>query len=170
MPKAVVEEFKSEAAGQEEHKQAAVVQNINQQEDDEEDEEMTEEDLQKTLNDEGVKMTLSVLTGAMKQHTQAAKKGDEADKKVGAMFEKLSKETEMLVAKKMEKAKSLGNFKEDGYLDHMTPNQIAKLVLAFLPFIKIKEGLYMIGTEKKPVQVKSNTLMIRVGGGYFTLE
>ena len=76
----------------------------------------------------------------------------------------------MLVASKIAKAKSLGELEDDAYLNHMTAKQISKLLLAHLPFIKLKDGQYMIGTEKKTVMVRSNTLMIRVGGGYATLE
>ena len=77
---------------------------------------------------------------------------------------------EMLVAKKIVKCKELGELEEDAYLDHLTTKQLALLLLAHLPFIKLKPEQYMIGTEKKTVQIRSNTLMIRVGGGYATLE
>lgn len=41
----------------------------------------------------------------MRKFTKLAKKGDETDKKVGALFEKIALETEMLVTKKIARAK-----------------------------------------------------------------
>lgn len=41
-----------------------------------------------------------------------------------------------------------------------------------LPIIKLEgqDGKYMIGTQKQSIQIKSDRLFIRVGGGYATLE
>ena len=44
----------------------------------------------------------------MKQHTKTAKKGDNVDKQIAAMFEKMAGKTAALIATKMAKAKRHG--------------------------------------------------------------
>ena len=40
-----------------------------------------------------------------------------------------------------------------------------------MPIIKLKkENLYLIGTETKQVTVKGENCMVRVGGGYVTIQ
>ena len=45
-----------------------------------------EEKLQEALKDEEISSTVNSVTKLMKQHTRAAKKGDNVDKQLGAMF------------------------------------------------------------------------------------
>ena len=86
------------------------------------------------------------------------------------MFDEISLQTSKLVARKLTKARSLGSEDLHGYLDYMTEQDIAKVLISHLPFIKLEEGKYMIGTEKRTIMVRSDRLMIRVGGGFATLE
>ena len=39
-----------------------------------------------------------------------------------------------------------------------------------LPIYRISEGNYLIGTEKKKCTIKGNNCLVRVGGGYQSLE
>ena len=52
----------------------------------------------------------------------------------------------------------------------MTEDEIEQFLCSQLPIIKLAEGKYMIGTEYKPILARSDRLLIRVGGGYATLE
>ena len=56
------------------------------------------------------------------------------------------------------------------FLDVMDQEQLNITLLSLLPIIKIEKEKYMIGTECKKIQIKSDRLFIRVGGGYATLE
>ena len=106
----------------------------------------------------------------MKQHTKTAKKGDNVDKQIAAMFEKMAGKTAALIATKMAKAKRHGNDDPHAFLDYMNEEEINMLLTSLLPVLKLEAGKYMIGTEKKPIQIKNDSLLIRVGGGYATLE
>jgi len=52
----------------------------------------------------------------------------------------------------------------------MDSKQVGAALVEHMPFIKLDEDEYLIGTEKKKIIVKANNLLIRVGGGYITLE
>ena len=54
--------------------------------------------------------------------------------------------------------------------DYMNEEEINMPLTSLLPVLKLEAGKYMIGTEKKPIQIKNDSLLIRVGGGYATLE
>jgi len=68
------------------------------------------------------------------------------------------------------RAKARGDNEKDAFLNHMSMDDVNMLLTSLLPVIKLEAGKYMIGTEKKPILIKSNKLMLRVGGGYATLE
>lgn len=82
----------------------------------------------------------------------------------------MADKTTAMIAKKMTKAKKLGNDDPHAFLDHMNEEEINMLLTSLLPVLKLEAGKYMIGTEKKPIQIKNDSLLIRVGGGYATLE
>ena len=52
----------------------------------------------------------------------------------------------------------------------MNAEQVGAYLVEHLPIIKIGEADYMIGTEKRKIIVKASNLLLRVGGGYITLE
>ena len=62
------------------------------------------------------------------------------------------------------------------FLQIMTEAELNVTLLAMLPFIRIEEKpapdkcKYMIGTQSGLLLIKSNQIMIRVGGGYATLH
>ena len=39
-----------------------------------------------------------------------------------------------------------------------------------MPIIRISQGFYLIGTEKKQVNIKGNHILVRVGGGYEKID
>ncbi len=39
-----------------------------------------------------------------------------------------------------------------------------------IPIIRISEGFYLIGTEKKQVSIKGDSIMVRIGGGYEKID
>ncbi len=48
---------------------------------------------------------------------------------------------------------------------------ISQLLGTFMPIVKIpKEDSYLIGTEVKQMTVRGENCMVRVGGGYVTIE
>ena len=60
----------------------------------------------------------------------------------------------------------------------MDLKELEAFVCAFSPVLKVdennpkdvkREAKYLIGTDKKSLQIKSTDILIRVGGGYATL-
>lgn len=43
-------------------------------------------------------------------------------------------------------------------------------MVGLIPIVKLDKGKYLIGTEVKAIQIKNDSLLVRVGGGYVTLE
>ena len=43
-------------------------------------------------------------------------------------------------------------------------------MVGLIPIVKIDKGKYLIGTEVKAIQIKNDSLLVRVGGGYVTLD
>jgi len=39
-----------------------------------------------------------------------------------------------------------------------------------LPFVKIKQGIYLVGTEIRSIQIKGRGVLVRTGGGYMYLS
>lgn len=62
------------------------------------------------------------------------------------------------------------------FLQIMTEAELNVTLLALLPFVKVEERpppdkcKYMIGTQPGVLLIKSNSIMIRVGGGFATLD
>ena len=59
----------------------------------------------------------------------------------------------------------------------MTIEDLFEVLLGLLPIIKLEENnnakdrcKYMIGTKESNIMIKTNTIMVRVGGGYATVE
>lgn len=57
-------------------------------------------------------------------------------------------------------------FLADMYFDKFDKNMFQGLI----PIIKIEKGKYMIGTEKKQVVVKNDSLIVRIGGGFESMD
>ena len=61
-------------------------------------------------------------------------------------------------------------------LKTMSAEELYSVMLAFLPVIKIDEHptpqrcQYMIGTLSESLLIRANKMMLRVGGGFMTLE
>ena len=51
----------------------------------------------------------------------------------------------------------------------MESSQLEQLLTGFLPVVKIDSTKYMIGTDVKTILIKSDQLLVRVGGGFITL-
>ena len=88
------------------------------------------------------------------------------------MFEGMVRQTTKLLTKKVVKSKAKQPESENkhAFIDIMNEEEIHQLLTSLLPIVKLEPGKYMIGTEKKPIQIKSDRLYIRVGGGYMSLE
>jgi hypothetical protein len=43
-------------------------------------------------------------------------------------------------------------------------------MVGLVPIVKLDTGKYLIGTEVKSMQIKNDSLLVRVGGGYTSLE
>lgn len=62
------------------------------------------------------------------------------------------------------------------FLEIMTESELVVTVMALMPFVQIEEQAkddkckYMVGTVAHTLLLKSNAVMIRVGGGFATLE
>ena len=53
----------------------------------------------------------------------------------------------------------------------MSLKELAQILGTFMPVAKIRKNCYLLGTEAKQVKVVGDSLcMVRVGGGYVTLE
>ena len=129
-------------------------------------------DYEAKLQNKEVAETVEGVTKLMRQQTRSAKEGDDVDKQVAEVFEKVTGDTTKLLVRKMTRSKDLDDDPEDkhAFLNHMSEGELSLLLTSTLPIIKLEPGLYMIGTEKKAVQIKSDRLFIRVGGGFSTVE
>lgn len=60
------------------------------------------------------------------------------------------------------------------FLYVMNEMELQLTLVSMMPIIKMREEngryYYMLGTEVKEIQVKTDRLFIRVGGGYVTLQ
>lgn len=43
-------------------------------------------------------------------------------------------------------------------------------MVGLIPIVRIESGKYLIGTEIKSMQIRNESLLVRVGGGYATLQ
>ena len=87
---------------------------------------------------------------------------------------------ETIIAKSKNRSEKAGRQESEAYLDYMDLKELEAFVTAFLPVLKVdennpkdeekKDAKYLIGTEKKALQIKSTDILIRVGGGYATLD
>jgi len=76
-----------------------------------------------------------------------------------------------MMCKKMAKIKNPDPENPHEFVDKCDTEDVHQLLTALLPIIKLDNGgKYMIGTLKHTIQIKSDRLFIRVGGGYATLE
>ena len=84
-----------------------------------------------------------------------------------------------IIAKSKNRSEKAGRQEKEAYLDYMDLKELEAFVTAFLPVLKVdennpkeekKDAKYLIGTEKKALQIKSTDILIRVGGGYATLD
>ena len=108
-----------------------------------------------------------------------SKHANEVDKKVAALAQANIEKIGAIIAKSKTRAEKAGKTEPEAYLDFMDLKELEAFVTAFLPVLKAdennpkdvkKEAKYLIGTEKKSLQIKSTDILIRVGGGYATLE
>jgi hypothetical protein len=53
---------------------------------------------------------------------------------------------------------------------HMKVPQLEALMVGLIPIVKLETGKYLIGCEVKSMQIKNDSLLVRVGGGYCSLE
>jgi hypothetical protein len=51
----------------------------------------------------------------------------------------------------------------------MTQSQADQAMIGLIPIVRIDSGKYLIGTEIKSMQIRNESLLVRVGGGYATL-
>jgi len=59
---------------------------------------------------------------------------------------------------------------ENQFLTDMTLAQLEAAMAALIPIVKLEQGKFMIGTEKKQVLVKNEKLIVRIGGGFEPME
>lgn len=52
----------------------------------------------------------------------------------------------------------------------MTIAQLEAALVGLIPIVKLDTGKYLIGCEVKSMQIKNDSLLVRVGGGYCTLD
>lgn len=52
----------------------------------------------------------------------------------------------------------------------MEVRQLEGLMVGLVPIVKLDTGKYLVGTEVKSMQIKNDSLIVRVGGGYCLLE
>lgn len=93
-------------------------------------------------------------------------KPSEIDQQIANMIERIKSTTKDLINQKKQEAADSG----EDYFEFMDSKQVGAALVEHMPIIKLEEGEYLIGTEKKKIIVKANNLLIRVGGGYITLE
>ena len=56
------------------------------------------------------------------------------------------------------------------FIAQMSIPQLEAAMIGLIPIVKLDKGKYLIGTEVKSIQIKNDSLLVRVGGGYVTLE
>ena len=114
----------------------------------------------------------------MREQTKVHKNGNEVDQKVAAIAKANIEKIGAIIAKSKTRAEKAGKTEPEAYLDFMDLKELEMFVCAFLPVIKVdennpkdakREAKYLIGTDKKSLQIKSTDILIRVGGGYATL-
>jgi hypothetical protein len=59
--------------------------------------------------------------------------------------------------------------KEFAFVASMTQSQADQAMIGLIPIVRIDSGKYLIGTEIKSMQIRNESLLVRVGGGYATL-
>jgi hypothetical protein len=59
---------------------------------------------------------------------------------------------------------------EFAFVANMTQAQTDQAMVGLIPIVRIESGKYLIGTEIKSMQIKNESLLVRVGGGYATLQ
>ena len=115
----------------------------------------------------------------MRQQTKVHKNANEVDKKVAALAKANIEKIGAIIAKSKTRSEKAGKTEPDSYLDFMDLKELEAFVVAFLPVLKVdennpkdqkKDAKYLIGTDKKSLQIKATDILIRVGGGYATLE
>ena len=86
------------------------------------------------------------------------------------MQEKMAIEISKMIAQKM--AMMNGNEEDSlAFIDKLNNEEVGKMLVALLPILLLETGgKYMIGTAKQNVQIKSDRLFLRVGGGFANLE
>lgn len=60
--------------------------------------------------------------------------------------------------------------KENEWITEMLFEKFDKTMFGLVPVVKLEPGKFMIGTEKKQVIVKNDTLIVRIGGGFESLD
>ena len=93
--------------------------------------------------------------------------GDEAEKKVKTGLKQMMQE-------QLAFYRSLVNEEDDDsnnfVISRMSSFQLESLLTGFLPVIKLDSAKYLIGTDVKNILIKSDAILVRVGGGFITLS
>lgn len=81
------------------------------------------------------------------------------------------KQSEIVVYKNFH---NMGENEEDFSIEQFNKldlQALSQLLGTFMPIVKLeKENMYLIGTEVKQMTVKGENCMVRVGGGYVTIQ
>ena len=110
---------------------------------------------------------------------QKEKKGNDMESQISNLKAKLAKAVMEIINRYKEQAIQEGNTDPNAFQDYMTAKDLDQMVTAFLPIMKLEDiktvnntqqGKYLIGTLKQSIQVKGSSLLIRVGGGFSTLD
>lgn len=56
------------------------------------------------------------------------------------------------------------------FMAMMKVPELEGLMVGLIPIVKLDTGKYLIGAEVKSMQIKNDSLLVRVGGGYCSLE
>ena len=56
------------------------------------------------------------------------------------------------------------------FMAQMKVKQLEALMVGLIPIVKLDTGKYLIGSEIKSMQIKNDSLLVRVGGGYCSLD
>jgi len=56
------------------------------------------------------------------------------------------------------------------FLKKLTMKQLEESCVGLIPIIRLDAGKYLVGSEQKSIQIKAESLLVRVGGGYITLQ
>ena len=93
--------------------------------------------------------------------------GDESEKKVKAGLKQMMQDQLNFYSEIIDvEDEEFGNF----VISMMESSQLEQLLTGFLPVIKIDSTKYLIGTDVKTILIKSDQLLVRVGGGFITLS